>query len=183
MIENQVGKRYAEALSGSISERAQLNSALENLKAFTQAFETEKQLPRFFAHPAIETEKTNTVVQELCDRLEAGQGIRNMLRILTERNKILFLKNITDYFEDVVDRRLNQVRVHVQSASPLTDANTDHLKSALNRVLGKTILLDVEVNESLIGGIQLRVGDQVADGTIRNRLSILKRVIEKEEVA
>jgi len=57
------------------------------------------------------------------------------------------------------------------------------LKAALNKILGKTILIDTEVDESLIGGIMLRIGDQVTDDTIRNRLEILKRTIEKEEVA
>jgi F0F1-type ATP synthase delta subunit len=44
-------------------------------------------------------------------------------------------------------------------------------------------LIDTDVDESLIGGIMLRIGDQVADDTIRNRLEILKRTIENEEVA
>jgi len=53
----------------------------------------------------------------------------------------------------------------------------------LNKILEKTILIDTEVDESLIGGVILRIGDQVADDTIRNRLRILKQTIEKEEVA
>ena len=57
------------------------------------------------------------------------------------------------------------------------------MKAALNEILGKTILIDTEVDESLIGGIMLRIGDQVTDDTIRNRLDMLKRTIEKEEVA
>ena len=44
-------------------------------------------------------------------------------------------------------------------------------------------MIDIEVDESLIGGVMLRIGDKVADDTIRNRLDILKRTIEKEEVA
>ena len=52
-----------------------------------------------------------------------------------------------------------------------------------DKILGKTILIDTDVDESLIGGIMLRIGDQVADDTIRNRLEILKRTIENEEVA
>jgi F-type H+-transporting ATPase subunit delta len=65
----------------------------------------------------------------------------------------------------------------------LTNENIDRLKAALNEILGKTILIDTEVDESLIGGIMLRIGDQVTDDTIRNRLDMLKRTIEKEEVA
>ena len=103
--------------------------------------------------------------------------------MLNERGKIIFLEKIIEYFEQVVDRRLNQIRVYVTSAHTLTDVNIDRLKTALNKILEKTILIDTKVDESLIGGVILRIGDQVADDTIRNRLRILKQTIEKEEVA
>ena len=183
MLENQIGKRYAEALSGNISNTGALEKALENMKAFDEAMKTENQLTRFFEHPSIATEKKKNLVQELCSRLAVEDKVSNMLVLLNERSKILYLEKIVEYFEKVVDRRLNRKRVHVISAHPLTNENIDRLKAALNKILGKTILIDTEVDESLIGGIMLRIGDQVADDTIRNRLEILKRTIEKEEVA
>jgi F-type H+-transporting ATPase subunit delta len=183
MLENQVGKRYAEALSGNIEENPQLGNALHSLEAFGEAMKTEKVLLRFFEHPSISTDKKKKVVEELCSRLQTGDAVGNLLVMLNERGKIIFLDKIIEYFAQVVDRRLGQTRVHVTSAHSLSDANTDRLKTALNKILGKTILIDTQVDESLIGGVMLRIGDQVADDTIRNRLDILKRTIEKEEVA
>ena len=183
MIENVISKRYAKALSGSIADESALRRALDNLKDFGGAFETDKQLERFFSHPGISVTKKNVLVGQLCDRLKAENVVRNLLGILVRRRKILFLKNIADYFESVVDERLNQVRVSVISAHPLTDENIEKLKTGLNRILGKTVLVETTEDQSLIAGIQLQVGDQVADATIKNRLAILKRTIEKEEVA
>ena len=183
MIENVISKRYAEALSGSIDDEGLLHRALKNLKAFRETFDADRQLGRFFSHPGISGKKKNALARELCDRLQVENVVRNLLVMLTQRQKILFLKNIADYFEAVVDERLNQVRVHVTSAYPLTEANINPLKTGRNRILGKTVLIDASEDTSLIGGIQLRVGDQVADATITNRLAVLKRMIEKEEVA
>lgn len=183
MLENQVGKRYAEALSGNIEGNPQLVNALQSLESFGEAMKTEKGLLRFFEHPSISTDKKKKVVEELCSRLQTGDTVGNLLVMLNERGKIIFLDKIIEYFAQVVDRRLGQTRVHVTSAHSLSDANIDRLKTALNKILGKTILIDTEVDESLIGGVMLRIGDQVADDTIRNRLDILKRTIEKEEVA
>ena len=183
MIENLIGKRYAEALSRSVKEDSLLNPVLENLQACKNIFETQDQLVRFFSQPSIPLEKKNNMVKELCDWLNMEQVVYNLMVILSERKKILFLGNIAEYFEKIVDRRLNQVRVSVQSAQPLSDANIERLRSALTGILGKTVLIDVHVNESLIGGIQLKIGDQVADATIKNRLTILKQKLEKEEVA
>ena len=183
MIENVISKRYAKALSGSIADESALRRALDNLKNFGDAFEADRQLDRFFSHPGISVAKKNALVGQLCDRLKAEKVVRNLLGILVQRRKILFLKNIADYFESVVDERLNQVRVSVISAHPLTGENIEKLKTGLNRILGKTVLIETTEDQSLIAGIQLQVGDQVADATIKNRLVILKRTIEKEEVA
>ena len=183
MLENEVGKRYAEALSGNISDDSELGVALKNLKDFGETMKIEKQLSRFFEHPSISTEKKKNVVEELCGRLQIGDKTGNLLVLLNERGKIIFLEKIIEYFEQVVDRRLNQIRVYVTSAHALTAVNIDRLKTALNKILEKTILIDTKVDESLIGGVILRIGDQVADDTIRNRLRILKQTIEKEEVA
>ena len=183
MIGNVISKRYAKALSGSIADESILNRALENLKDFGDAFESNRQLERFFSHPGISEAKKNALVSQLCDRLKAENVVRNLLAMLTQRRKILFLKNIAGYFEAVVDERLNQVRVNVTSAHPLTSENIEKLEVGLNRILGKTILIVTREDQTLIGGIQLQVGDQVADATIKNRLAILKRTIEKEEVA
>jgi F-type H+-transporting ATPase subunit delta len=183
MIENVISKRYAKALSGSIADESSLRRALGNLKEFGGAFQTDRQLERFFSHPGISVAKKNALVSELCDRLKIESVVRNLLGILVQRRKILFLKNIADYFESVVDQRLNQVRIRVVSAHPLSDENVKKLKTGLNRILGKTVLIETTEDQSLIAGIQLQVGDQVADATIKNRLAILKRTIEKEEVA
>ena len=181
MIENQIGKRFAEALSGSISDDKHLQTALENLKWFHDAFQTEPSLNRFFINPSFPQENKAALIQEMCDRVSALDEVRNLLKLLVDRNKIVFLKNITDFFEHAVAKRLNQVRVEVASAYPLSDAQQDKLKSTLERVLGKTAILETRVDESLIGGMRLSVGSLVADATIKNNLALLKQSIEQEE--
>ncbi len=183
MIENLIGKRYAEALSDSVKEDSLLNPVLENLQACKSAFDTQEKLVRFFSHPTISLDKKTGMAKALCDRLKVEQAVCNLMVLLSERKKILFLGKITEFFEKIVDQRLNQVRVSVRSAHKLTKANIERLRSALAGILGKAVLIDVHIDESLIGGVQLKIGDQVADATIKNRLTLLKQKLEKEEVA
>jgi len=181
MIENLIGKRYASALSGSIPDAAGLSPALDSLKSFVAAFKAESRLSGFFAHPGISREKKSALVQDLAGRLKAGPVVTNLLLLLVRRNRILQLGEIADCFERVVDQRRNQVRVSVTSAAELSTANKDRLASELGRILGKTVLIECQVDESLIGGVLVRVGDRVVDATLKNRLAILKRKIETEE--
>lgn len=182
MIENQIGKRFAEALSGAITDDKRLQTALENLRWFQDAFETEPNLGRFFIHPGFTQAKKAALVKELCDRVKALDEVRNLLKLLVERNKMMFLKNIAEFFEHAVDQRLKQVRVNVVSAYPLSDAQQKKLKSTLEKILGKSAILEASVDESLIGGMRLNVGSLVADATLKNGLALLKRSIEQEEV-
>ena len=181
MIENQIGKRFAEALSDSISDNKRVQTALENLRWFQDAFQTEPQLNRFFIHPSFPQENKAALVKEMCDRVSALDEVRNLLRLLVERNKMMFLKNIAEFFEHTVAKRLSQARVEVVSAYPLNDAQVKKLQSALERILGKSAMVDVSVDEDLIGGLRLNVGSLVADATIKNSLALLKRSIEQEE--
>ncbi|MBT5470533.1 MAG: F0F1 ATP synthase subunit delta, partial [Nitrospina sp.] len=85
MLENQVGKRYAEALSGNIEDDSQLGNALQSLETFGEAMKTEKELFRFFEHPSISTDKKKKVVEELCTRLQSVDTVGNLLVMLNER--------------------------------------------------------------------------------------------------
>ncbi len=182
MIENQIGKRFAEALAGAVTDDKRLQTALENLRWFQDAFDVEPKLGRFFVHPGFPQEKKAALVEEMCDRVDALVEVRNLLKLLVDRNKMVFLKNITKFFEHAVDQRLKQVRVNVVSAYPLNDSQQKKLKSNLERILGKSAILESSVDESLIGGMRLNIGSLVADATLKNGLALLKRSIEQEEV-
>ena len=182
MIENVIGKRFAEALSNAITDETKVRATLENLEAFDQAFTTEPQLARFFLNPSIPPENKIALTQEMCDRFAVGPEVRKLMEMLVQRKKMVFLKNIRQYFEVVVDKRLNQARVSVTSAYSLSDENIEKLKASLSDVLGKSVLIESNVDESLIGGIKLRAGSIVADSSIKNSLALLKNAIENEEV-
>ncbi len=182
MIENQIGRRYAEALSDAIEDDGQLGQALESLKGIRDAFTTDPNLTRFFIHPSFPVENKKALVGEMCDLVKADASVRNLMSLLVDRQKMPFVRNITEYFEQFVDGRLNQVRVKVVAASPVGQAELDKLKTSLDRQLGKTAILETSVDASLIGGLRLVVGSWVADATVKNRLALLKRAIQSEEV-
>jgi F-type H+-transporting ATPase subunit delta len=183
MIENIIGKRYAEALSSSIQEDSRLSSALENLTDICGAFEGDPQLARFFANPAISDENKMGFLKDLEGQIKIEPEVKNLLALLVERRKILRLKNILEFFQVTVDQRLGRVRTQINSAEKLSDKQIEGLTESLRKITGKDVLVEAVVDESLIGGIVLRMGSLVADASVKNRLAIMKRYIQKEEVA
>jgi len=181
MIENQIGKRFAQALSDAIGDNGGLTPALDTLNAFRDAFEDDPSLSRFFLHPSYSEEKKQALVEELCGRFKAPDPVRKLMQMLVHRQKMPFVKNIANYFQEFVDHRLNQVRVKVLSAFPIGEAELNKLKTSLDRQLNKTAILETSVDEKAIGGIRLVVGSRVADATVQNRLAQLKHAIRNEE--
>jgi F-type H+-transporting ATPase subunit delta len=182
MIENVIGKRFAEALSNSIKDEKKVRKALENLDSFDHAFSTDTQLSHFFLNPSIPPENKRALAKEMCDRFSVEPEVRKMMEMLVDRKKMSFLKNIREYFQDVVDKRSNQARVNVTSAYPLSDKHIKKLRTSLSEFLQKDVLIETDVDESLIAGIKLRAGSIVADSSIKNSLALLKNAIENEEV-
>ncbi len=183
MIENIIGKRYAEALSSSIKEDSRLSSALENLTDICGIFQEDSRLARLFSNPAISDENKMGFLKDLEGQIEIEPEVKNLLALLVERRKILRLKNILEFFQVTVDQRLGRVRAQINSAKELSNKQIEGLTESLRKITGKDVLVETVVDESLIGGIVLRMGSLVADASVKNRLAIMKRYIQKEEVA
>ncbi len=179
MLENAIGKRYADALSRSIPDDSKLDGALEHLNSLNQAFTDQPELKRFFSHPGIPLDRKEEMVRNLCSQMNIGTEILNLALMLTERLKILFLGSIVAHFEKAVDARLNQVRVSAVGTYALDADQVNRLTEALNRILGKKIIIETRVDASILGGLIVQIGDQVADASLRNSLSIMKQAIEK----
>ncbi|CAI2718065.1 ATP synthase F1 subunit delta [Nitrospina watsonii] len=182
MIENQIGKRFSEALSSSIQDDTRLQEALDHVCDLDDAIESDPKLPKFFLHPSVSDKKKLEFVMSLCDAIPAGKEVRKLAEMLVQRNKMTYLKNVREYFDKTVADRLNQVRVKIVSAYPVSEEQLNKLKSSLDQALGKSAVIESQVDESLLGGVRVSIGSWVADATIKNRLALLRRSIEKEEV-
>ena len=91
MIENQVGKRYSEALSASIKDEGQLREALGNLRDLDDAFQANANLSRLFSHPSIPEKKKMALMGDLCEKISAQTSVRKIFQLLVTRKKMMYL--------------------------------------------------------------------------------------------
>jgi F-type H+-transporting ATPase subunit delta len=103
-----------------------------------------------------------------------GDGIRKFLGTLLEAGQLENLDAILIEFERLVRRRPEHRVAHVTSAVPLTAAEQQALRAKLVDRFGADVEMQFDVDASLMGGIHLRVGDQVIDGTVAGKLSALR---------
>jgi F-type H+-transporting ATPase subunit delta len=104
--------------------------------------------------------------------LSSAEG-RNLLKLLSENDRLDALGEISAQFDQLKAEQENKVKVRLRAAAPVDGAQADRIADALSKKLGRTVELDVEVDESLIGGAVVRAEDMVIDDSLQTRLKRL----------
>ncbi len=172
MSQRTVARRYAGALYGEAEETGVLESVDDDVLMLRESLESNGELARFFESPVIPQEKKDAVVRELLsDRIE-GLTLR-FLRLLIRKDRETMTKPILDQYQVLRDQQRGIVDAEVTVARPLADDDREAIVEALEEKTDKTIRLHVEEDADLIGGLVIRIGDHVFDGSVRNRLTNL----------
>lgn len=173
MSQRTVSRRYATALCEEADRAGILDAVDEDVEMLRRSLETNDELSRFFKSPVIPAEKKRDVIDALLnDRLE--RLTLQFLHLLVEKDRETHTASILDAYHDLRDEQRGIVDALARVAHPLSDDDREALVDALETHTGATIRLHVEEEPDLIGGIVIRIGDHVFDGSLRNRLSALR---------
>ena len=122
------------------------------------------------------TDKATTFVEVCGDKFDAQ--VRNFLNIVSENNRMELLPEIADMFELYKAEQEQSVDVDVTSAFALSDEQQDKLAKVLSARLGREVRLHAAEDASLIGGVVIRAGDLVIDGSVRGKLAKLAEALK-----
>jgi len=172
MSQRTVARRYATALYEEADASGVLGTVDDDVRMLRDSLSSTDELSRFFKSPVIPAEKKDAVVQSLLgDRVHAL--LVRFLRLLIRKDRETMTTAILDAYQSLRDEQRGIVDAHVTTARPLSDDDRDAVVEALEAQTDQTIRLHVEEDADLIGGIVIRIGDRVFDGSVRNKLSSL----------
>ena len=174
MSESRAAYRYALSLLEVAEEFKQLEGASADLDNLAVLLKDSAEFRRFLRSPLIRTEKKKVVLQELFEG-KTSDVTYHFLRLLVAKNREMILPEIIVQFKRLRDERLGILEVTVQSAAPLDERQKKELIAHLEGVTKKRVRMTAVIEASLIGGIALRYGDTVWDGSIRRQLDSLRR--------
>jgi F-type H+-transporting ATPase subunit delta len=164
-------RRYADAAfeiatrDGTIETwRRDLDSAAAEIDG--------SELMAILANPALPLEQRTDAARRVFDGLSAPA--RNLILLLVRRGRIEQLPRVAAEFRRLDEQRQGITRATATSAAPLTDTEVRALTARLEQLTGGRIALQTDVDESLIGGLVVRVGDRLIDGSVRGRLERLR---------
>jgi F-type H+-transporting ATPase subunit delta len=168
-----LARPYARAVFQVARDAGQLSDWSDAL-AFAAAIASSDEIGQFYGDPRVDRERLLGLMTDLGgDRF--NDQFKNLLKVLMNYDRLDLLPEIASQYEFYRREAEARLRVQVSSAMPMNEEEAQRLAERLKARFGREIDLDVEVDESLIGGAVIRAGDQVIDGSVRGRLEQLGR--------
>jgi F-type H+-transporting ATPase subunit delta len=176
-----IAKRYAKALLLVGKEDNNADTYREELESFTSILKQESDLEKVIDNPLYDAASRKRILTTIIEKFDFSIIVKTFLLLLFDKGRIKFIDSITDFYKQLTDDLKGIAHAKLVSASELAPETLDKVKTALSQKTGKEILLDVEVDNSLIGGIITRIGDLVLDGSIKTQLLNMKKALKKGE--
>jgi len=177
-----VATRYANALADVVTARGSAlkpHDAAAELRSFEGALAS-RELRNALITPAVPPARKRAVVGRVADILKLSPITRNFLFVLIDHRRIAGFSDVANAFEQILDERLGFARAQVASARELTEAQRAALVAALEKASEKRLRAQFAVDPSLVGGVVVRIGSTVYDGSVRGQLQALERRLSAE---
>jgi F-type H+-transporting ATPase subunit delta len=172
--------QYANTLADIVLQQAAAEPARKQLADFSAAYTESAELRNFMASPIVSREAKHGVVEKLAARLGASRIIRNFLFVIVDNQRTHLLPAIVASFEQVLRQRQGVAEAEVFSPVTLKDGQKAALVRNLESVTGKKIQAQYSLDPTLLGGVVVRIGDTIYDGSVRNQLNRLREHLTAE---
>jgi F-type H+-transporting ATPase subunit delta len=171
----EIARVYAEALFEAAKEKGNLDAIHEQLGQFADALAENKEMQTFLFSPYFSSaEKLEGLEKALSG---AEPELSNFLALLVEKHRMPVIFRIRRQFDELWKRENKRLDVTVTSAVELDPDVVEAIGKRIEEQTGQTIELESKVDEDVLGGVVLQVGNVILDASIRNRLDKLRKTV------
>ena len=181
MISSNIAKRYARAFFEIAGEEKRYEEFYSELDRFSAVLRENENLNEFLANPIFAQPDKMAVVESVLEKIQVSPLTANFLKLLVDKRRMAILSDIEGCYRELMDNALKKVRVTVKTPFPLTGELSDRLQKGLEGLTGREVEMTVLEDPSLLGGIVVRVGDTLYDGSIRTQLNNIRNLLGEEQ--
>ena len=179
MIKLSSARRYAKTLIELAQEKVLMEKFSTDMSCIKEIVEKVPDIIQFMGSPVVNIDVRKNTVKEIFSKYNIHEYIINLVILLIDTGKSKLLPHICKFYQDIEDFYLGRVRAVVKVPINLTEEEINLIREKLEQKLKKKVLLNTEIDTSLVGGIWVKVGDLIFDGTVRKQLQILKENLIK----
>ncbi|WP_187428284.1 ATP synthase subunit delta [Roseobacter fucihabitans] len=178
-ISTSIAGRYATAVY-EIAKDANVVKALEaDLDALRDALADSADFRALIHSPIYSREEQGAAIAALAAKMKLSDTVANTLALMAQNRRLFVLPQLVSTLREIIATEKGEVTADVTSAKALTKTQSDKLTKSLKASTGKTVTLNTTVDESLIGGLIVKVGSRMIDTSIRAKLNSLQNVMKE----
>ena len=174
MTDSSIALGYTRALFEIASSNGIAEQVKKELEAIDTLLKANKDLEKLMLHPGVSLQDKKKLVEKVL-AYESTSLIKKFLFVLIDKRRERLLTSLLNSYMTVIREIKGIVLAQVQSTVQLTDENIGKLKGSLEKLIGKEVEIDTSINPKILGGLVIRFGDKLIDGSVRYRLLKLKK--------
>ncbi len=180
MAKRVSGKRYAQAIFQLAVQQDQVDQWAGDLDSISQVLRDE-EFSSFLEHAQVPLSEKNRSIEAVFP--DTDPLVRNLLALLISRGSVKLIRDVHLSYSLLVDEYRGRQRVEVTSAVPLDAAEVERISRFVSELIQKEVVVSTEVDEAILGGVIIQIGDQLLDGSVRSRLEGLRRQVRSDITA
>ncbi|MFQ5693578.1 MAG: ATP synthase F1 subunit delta [Nitrospinota bacterium] len=174
MTGQRVARRYARALVELAEQEGRVDAVGDEVEGIARLFESSADLRNLMFSPGIVKDVKRGILAELADRAGVSDLVGRFLRLLADKDRLRYVAAISAVYRDLADERNNRIRARVRAAFALSSEEEAALRKQLSAATGKDVVLEVETDRTLLGGLKAQLGSSIWDGSVRSHLEALR---------
>jgi F-type H+-transporting ATPase subunit delta len=171
---SHIARPYASALFDLAQSENQMASVETSLSDVSRLIGESADFARLLRSPVISSDDKAQALNAVLARSNTNPLVANFLRLVAKNGRLFALDAIIVNFRELAAKARGEVTADVTSAAPLTGEQVNSLSETLRARIGKTVTLNQFVDPSLIGGLQVKVGSQMIDSSLKTKLAAMK---------
>ncbi|SMX25967.1 ATP synthase subunit delta [Pelagimonas phthalicica] len=178
-ISSGIAARYATAIFEIVKESKNLPKLEANLDDLSAALDDSADLRDLISSPVYSRDAQGTAVAAIANKMGLIPAVTNALGLMAQKRRLFVLPQLIATLRDMLAEEKGEVTAEVASATALSDAQAAKLAETLKASVGKDVKINATVDESLIGGLVVKVGSKMIDTSIRSKLNSLQNAMKE----
>ena len=173
-----IADRYATAVFEIAKEGKKVKALETDLASLTDALAVD-DFSNLISSPMISREEQAGAIVALAKKMKLSPTVSNTLNLMATKRRLFVLPQLVTRLRKIIAQDKGEVTAEVVTAKALTKTQADKLAKTLKASVGKTVTLNATVDESLIGGLVVKVGSKMIDTSVKSKLDALQNSMKE----
>ncbi|MEE4188128.1 MAG: F0F1 ATP synthase subunit delta [Roseobacter sp.] len=178
-ISTSIAARYATAIYEIAKEEKALKALEDDINTLQGALAGSEDFRALISSPIYSRDEQAVAISALAAKMGLTGTMANTLALMAQKRRLFVVPNLLATLRDIIAEDKGELTADVVSAKALTQTQVDKLAKTLKASTGKTVTLNATVDESLIGGLVVKVGSRMIDTSIRAKLNSLQNAMKE----